>query len=62
MWVLKRANADYYYSHYDSRSDLPIYTKEISQAKAYQTKKEANNNKHYGDMLVKVDNRRDDAQ
>lgn len=54
MWVLKRGNADYYYSHYDSKSDLPIYTKDITQARLYPTKKAANNNKHYGDIAIKV--------
>jgi ribosomal protein S17 len=54
MWVLKRANADYYYSHYDNKSDLPIYTKDITQAKTYNTKKAANNQKRFGDVVVKV--------
>lgn len=52
-WIIKRANADYYYSHYDARSDLPIYTKHLEQARIYRTKKEAKENTRYGDMVVK---------
>lgn len=58
MWVRKRANAEYYYSHYDSRSDLPIYTKDIEKAKAYTTKKEAKGAMAFGDILVKVETKK----
>lgn len=43
MWVIKRANADYYYSHYDSKSDLPVYTREIRKAQLFPTKKTSKN-------------------
>ena len=56
MWVLKRVNADYYYERYDHKSDLPIYTKDISKAKTYSTKKEAKQNSRFGDIAIKADN------
>lgn len=55
MWVLKRINADYYYERYDIKSDLPIYTKDISKAKTYRTKKEAKEDSRFGDIAIKSD-------
>lgn len=56
MWIRKRANADYYYSHYDSKTDFPIYTKNIAQAKTYPTKAKAKTAAMFGDIVVKKDN------
>jgi hypothetical protein len=55
MWVLKRVNADYYYERYDHKSDLPIYTNDISKAKTYRTKREAKADSRFGDIAIKVD-------
>ena len=56
MWVLKRCNEDYYYERYDEKIDLPVYTKDISKAKAYRTKKEAKEKGRFGGIPIKNGN------
>ena len=55
MYVLKWSQADLYYKCNDMRSGLPIYTKEIKQARQFSTKRAAKNHMRHGDMIVKYD-------